>query len=98
MRWVKSIGKKFGFIQEDIARYKADKDITTISLNKAVREKESDDADVRRLERVNQRQKHLEKEEFKTIDDIPKDYEVPDAYLNEAVSITIDLALMNQKS
>lgn len=90
--------EEFGFIQEDIARYKADKDITTISLNKAVREKESDDADVRRLERVNQRQKHLEKEEFKTIDDIPKDYEVPDAYLNEAVSITIDLALMNQKS
>lgn len=90
--------EEFGFIQEDIARYKADKDITTISLNKAVREKESDDADVRRLERVNQRQKHLEKEEFKTIDDIPKDYEVPDAYINEAVSITIDLALMNQKS
>ena len=90
--------EEFGFIQEDIARYKADKDITTISLSKAVREKESDDADVRRLERVNQRQKHLEKEEFKTIDDIPKDYEVPDAYLNEAVSITIDLALMNQKS
>ncbi|MDD9194705.1 carboxy terminal-processing peptidase [Aliivibrio sp. S3MY1] len=90
--------EEFGFIQEDIARYKADKDITTISLNKVVREKESDDADVRRLERVNQRQKHLEKEEFKTIDDIPKDYEVPDAYLNEAVSITIDLALMNQKS
>ena len=90
--------EEFDFIQEDIARYKADKDITTISLNKAVREKESDDADVRRLDRVNQRQKHLEKEEFKTIDDIPKDYEVPDAYLNEAVSITIDLALMNQKS
>lgn len=90
--------EEFGFIQEDIARYKAEKDITTISLNKAVREKESDDADVRRLERVNQRQKHLEKEEFKSIDDIPKDYEVPDAYLNEAVSITIDLALINQKS
>lgn len=90
--------EEFGFIQEDIARYKAEKDITTISLNKVVREKESDDADVRRLDRVNQRQKHLEKEEFKTIDDIPKDYEVPDAYLNEAVSITIDLALMNQKS
>ncbi len=34
---------------------------------------------------------------FKTLDDIPKDYEVPDAYLDEAVAITIDLALMNQK-
>lgn len=88
--------EEFGFIQEDIARYKAEKDITSISLNKKVREKESDDADVRRLERVNQRQKHLEKEAFKSIDDIPKDYEVPDAYLDEAVSITIDLATMER--
>lgn len=88
--------EEFGFIQEDIARYKADKDITSISLNKKVREKESDDADVRRLDRVNQRQKHLEKEAFKSIDDIPKDYEVPDAYLDEAVSITIDLATMER--
>jgi carboxyl-terminal processing protease len=93
--------EEFGFIQEDIARYKADKadkDITSISLNKKVREKESDEADVRRLTRVNERQKLLKEEEFKTLDDIPKDYEVPDAYLDEAVSITIDLALMNQKS
>ncbi len=89
--------EEFGFIQEDIARYKADKDITSISLNKKVREKESDEADVRRLTRVNERQKLLKEEEFKTLDDIPKDYEVPDAYLDEAVSITIDLALMNQK-
>jgi carboxyl-terminal processing protease len=88
--------EEFGFIQEDIARYKAEKDITSISLNKKVREKESDDADVRRLDRVNQRQKHLEKEAFKSIDDIPKDYEVPDAYLDEAVSITIDLATMER--
>ncbi|OCH21831.1 carboxy terminal-processing peptidase [Aliivibrio logei] len=88
--------EEFGFIQEDIARYKAEKAITSISLNKKVREKESDDADVRRLERVNQRQKHLEKEAFKSIDDIPKDYEVPDAYLDEAVSITIDLATMER--
>ncbi|MBP3141842.1 carboxy terminal-processing peptidase [Aliivibrio fischeri] len=89
--------EEFGFIQEDIARYKAEKDITSISLNKKVREKEGDDADARRLTRVNERQKLLGKEEFKTLDDIPKDYEVPDAYLDEAVSITIDLALMNQK-
>ncbi|CAQ79229.1 carboxy terminal-processing peptidase [Aliivibrio salmonicida] len=88
--------EEFGFIQEDIARYKAEKDITSMSLNKKVREKESDDADVRRLDRVNQRQKHLEKEAFKSIDDIPKDYEAPDAYLDEAVSITIDLATMER--
>ncbi len=89
--------KEFGFIEEDIARYKMERDIKTISLNKSVREKEVDEADARRLNRINQRQALLGKEKFKTLESIPKDYEAPDTYLNEAVAITIDLAALTSK-
>ncbi|GMQ46495.1 carboxy terminal-processing peptidase [Vibrio sp. 10N] len=82
---------EFGFIAEDIAKYKAEKDDKTLSLSEAARKQESDEADVRRLERVNQRQKAAGEKPYATLDDIPKDYEVPDAYLDEAVAITVDL-------
>lgn len=82
---------EFGFIAEDIAKYKAEKDDKTLSLSEAARKQESDESDVRRLERVNQRQKAAGEKPYATLDDIPKDYEVPDAYLDEAVAITVDL-------
>ncbi len=82
---------EFGFIAEDITKYKAEKDDKTLSLSEAARKQESDEADVRRLERVNQRQKAVGEKPYATLDDIPKDYEVPDAYLDEAVAITVDL-------
>ncbi|GAL21242.1 tail-specific protease precursor [Vibrio maritimus] len=82
---------EFGFIAEDIAKYKAEKDDKTLSLSEAARKQESDDNDTRRLERVNQRQKAAGEKPFENLDDIPKDYEVPDAYLDEAVAITVDM-------
>lgn len=82
---------EFGFIAEDIAKYKAEKHDKTLSLSEAARKQESDESDVRRLERVNQRQKAAGEKPYATLDDIPKDYEVPDAYLDEAVAITVDL-------
>ncbi|MGR5503109.1 carboxy terminal-processing peptidase [Vibrio sp. DNB22_10_4] len=82
---------EFGFIAEDIAKYKAEKDDKTLSLSETARKQESDESDVRRLERVNQRQKAAGEKPYATLDDIPKDYEVPDAYLDEAVAITVDL-------
>lgn len=87
---------EFGFIAEDIAKYKAEKDDKTLSLSEAARKQESDDNDTRRLDRVNQRQKAAGEEPFEALDDIPKDYEVPDAYLDEAVAITVDM--VNSKS
>ncbi|MGF1765360.1 carboxy terminal-processing peptidase [Aliivibrio kagoshimensis] len=83
---------EFDFIREDIKYYKAHKDDNTVSLNEAVRELESDKVEADRLERVNLRKKHDGKELYKSVDDIPKDYESPDAYLNEAVAITLDIA------
>ncbi|MEF1207473.1 carboxy terminal-processing peptidase, partial [Photobacterium damselae] len=54
-----------------------------------IKEQDKDDAD--RLARLNKRQKVLGKPAFKSLDDVPKDYEAPDVYLDEAVAITSDL-------
>ncbi|GAL03548.1 tail-specific protease precursor [Photobacterium aphoticum] len=82
---------EFGFIQEDITLYKAEKDINTVSLNEKQRIAEQDKDDADRLARLNRRQKAMGEKPFATLDDVPKDYEAPDAYLDEAVAITADL-------
>ncbi len=82
---------EFGFIAEDITRYKAEKDDKTLSLNEKARKDEGDERDIRRLARINQRQKLSQKAPFKSLDDIPTDYEAPDAYLEESISIMVDL-------
>ena len=83
---------EFGFIQDDIAKYHQEKDINTISLNEKKRIAEQDQEDADRLARLNKRQKAAGEKPFATLDDVPKDYEAPDAYLEEAVAITSDLA------
>ena len=83
---------EFKFIDQDIKRYQLEKDDTTISLNEKHRELEADKADQEALNRINKRQKLAKKPVFKALDDVPKDYEAPDAYLDEAVSITADLS------
>ncbi|EEX92328.1 carboxy-terminal protease [Vibrio orientalis CIP 102891 = ATCC 33934] len=82
---------EFRFIAEDIEKYKAEKDDNTLSLNEKTRKAESDKADEKRLERINQRQKALGEKTFSTLDDVPKDYEAPDAYLDESVAIMVDM-------
>lgn len=84
--------REFDFIRQDIARYQEEKDKNTISLNEDARRKEMEREDQERLARLNVRQKGLGEPPFKTLDDVPKDYEEPDAYLDEAASITKDLA------
>ena len=82
---------EFGFIAQDIEKYKADKDDNDLSLNEKVRKQEGDDVEALRLERINQRQKVAKLKAFKSLDDVPKDYEAPDAYLDESVSIMLDM-------
>lgn len=48
--------------------------------------------DKQRLERLNERQAMMGKKPFASLDDVPSDYEEPDAYLDEAAAITLDLA------
>ncbi|NCO46995.1 MAG: tail-specific protease, partial [Vibrio sp.] len=73
------------------AKYKAEKDDNTISLNESVRKQESDKADELRLARINMRQVANGLKPYKTLQDVPKDYEAPDVYLEEAVAITVDM-------
>ncbi|MDA9556090.1 carboxy terminal-processing peptidase [Vibrio sp.] len=82
---------EFTFILEDIAEYKKDKGNNLLSLNASKRKAESDDVEKLRLERINKRQTLAGKSTFKSLDDIPKDYEVPDAYLDESVEIMVDM-------
>lgn len=71
---------------------KKEKDINSISLNEKTRLAEQDKEDADRLVRLNKRQKALGKKPFADLDAVPKDYEAPDAYLDEAIGITADLA------
>lgn len=90
---------EFQYIEQDIAHYKALKARRNIvSLNYAQREKENKDDDAIRLQRINARLKLAGKKPIVSLDDIPKDYQEPDTYLNETVKIAEDLALLEQKS
>ena len=82
---------EFRLIAEDIERYKAEKDDNELSLNEKTRKAENDKSDKERLARINQRQKANGEKIFKSLDDVPKDYEAPDAYLNESVAIMVDM-------
>lgn len=82
---------EFGFIFQDIAKYQKEKDINFVSLNEKERIAEQNQEDAQRLERINLRQKQNKGQTFESLEAIPKDYEAPDAYLNEAVAITSDL-------
>lgn len=62
-----------------------------LSLNEKVRKDESDKAEALRLKRINERQMALGKKTFKSLDDVPKDYEAPDVYLDESVAIMVDM-------
>lgn len=84
---------EFKYIDEDIARYKANKESKNlISLNYAERLKEDNEIEATKLKRINERNIKAGKPLLKSIDDLPKDYEGPDPYLDETVKIAIDLA------
>ncbi|MDF5252506.1 carboxy terminal-processing peptidase, partial [Vibrio parahaemolyticus] len=89
---------EFRFINEDIEKYRKEKDDNTLSLNEKVRKAESDKAEALRLQRINERQVALGKKAFKTLDDIPTDYEAPDVYLDESVAIMVDLLKQENQS
>ena len=69
---------------------------TIVSLNYAVREKENNEDDATRLARLNERFKREGKPELKKLDDLPKDYQEPDPYLDETVNIALDLAKLEK--
>ncbi|WP_411899763.1 carboxy terminal-processing peptidase, partial [Salmonella enterica] len=69
-----------------------------VSLNDGEREKENNEEDALRRARINDRFKREGKPLLKKLDDLPKEYQEPDPYLDETVKIALDLAhLENEK-
>lgn len=90
--------REFNYIDEDIARYKVSKESKNlISLNYAERKKEDDEIEATKLKRINERNAKEGKPLLKKLDDLPKDYEAPDPYLDETVKMAVDLSKQNTK-
>ncbi len=85
--------REFQYIKKDIAQYNLNRNTRfSVSLNYAQRRKESNQEDRQRLERINARFSAEGKKPIKRIEDLPKDYQQPDPYLDETVRIADDLA------
>ncbi|MBN4866635.1 MULTISPECIES: carboxy terminal-processing peptidase [Providencia] len=90
--------REFNYIDEDIARYKVNKESKNlISLNYAERKKEDDEIEATKLKRINERNTKEGKPLLKKLEDLPKDYEAPDPYLDETVKMAVDLSKQNTK-
>lgn len=88
---------EFQYIQQDVARFKALKEKRDrVSLNLAQRQKENNDDEAIRLQRINDRLTRQGKPTLKSLDALPKDYQEPDPYLDQTVQIAEDLALQKQ--
>ncbi|GAA5114140.1 carboxy terminal-processing peptidase [Orbus sasakiae] len=84
---------EFNYLEEDIAEYNIKKDKQyVVSLNKTLREDEQKQSDDKELLRMNERLKRENLPEISQLDEVPKDFKAPDAYLNEAVEIVLDLS------
>ena len=87
--------REFSYIFDDIQRYndaKAKGEDKFVILNFAEREKENKELETIKLNRINERFKLEGKPLLKSLDDLPKDYEGPDPYLDETAKIAVDLS------
>lgn len=91
--------REFSYIRDDIKRYneaKAKGEDKLVVLNFAEREKETKELEAIKLNRINEHLKQEGKPLLKSLDDLPKDYEGPDPYLDETAKIADDLAKIVQ--
>lgn len=87
------LNPEFNYLDEDIQQFNEKKDQQyVVSLNKADREAEQKRNDGKTLLRMNERLKREGLPEISKLDDLPKDFKIPDAYLDEAVEIDLDLS------
>ncbi|NUF26513.1 carboxy terminal-processing peptidase [Gilliamella sp. ESL0254] len=84
---------EFIYIDEDIKTFNDKKDHQyVVSLNKQKREAEQKTNDERSLKRMNERLNKAGLPSITKLDDLPKDYKQPDAYLDESIEILLDFA------
>ena len=81
---------EFGYVFEDIARYKKENDRKTISLVEKDRIAKRDKNEKRSLERVNKRLARLGKKPVTSLDDLPDELTQMDPFLEETALITSD--------
>lgn len=84
---------EFQYLADDIAEYKKEQDMKTISLNEKERIAKKDSQAAKDLARVNQRLLRLKLPLIKKIEDVPEQLEKLDPFLEEAALITTDLAM-----
>jgi carboxyl-terminal processing protease len=82
---------EFSFIAEDIEEYQSKKENNLFSLKLEERNAEDDREEALRLKRINLRRLNDELAPLTSLDELPEDYEAPDPYLDEAVSIMVDM-------
>ncbi|WP_105254075.1 carboxy terminal-processing peptidase [Pseudoalteromonas sp. T1lg75] len=81
---------EFGYVMQDIATYKEEKDRKFISLNEKERLSERDEREQLALQRTNERLARLGLDKVTDIDDAPEVLDDFDPYLEEAALITQD--------
>lgn len=87
---------EFAYLQEDIIKYREEKDRKTVSLNINKRKAKREERKALRLARANERLARLGKEAIKSIDDLPEELEELDPFLDEAANITFDFLKLNK--
>ncbi|OBP15027.1 C-terminal processing peptidase [Rheinheimera sp. SA_1] len=87
---------EFNFLMQDIADYKREKDVKTISLNEKERLAKKDELAAKELVRTNERLARLKLPAVKKVEDAPETLEKLDPFLEEAALITSDLIMSNR--
>ncbi|MDP5253333.1 MULTISPECIES: carboxy terminal-processing peptidase [unclassified Vibrio] len=82
---------EFSFILQDIKEYQDNTENNFISLNEKTRLAETEQDDNKQLQRVNLRRQQSGESIYPDVESIPKDYQAPDAYLDESVDVMIDM-------
>lgn len=88
---------EFQYVLDDIRYYKQESKSRTVSLREKDRIAKRDEAESKELARYNERLQRMGKEAVKSLDDIPDDFDYPDAYLDEAARITLQLAMLKKE-
>ena len=82
----------FRLIKEEMQRYLERKAGKVLTVNLAERRTMKESDDLFRLNSVNARLKDMGEPEIENIDELPEDFEFPDALLNEAVAVASDFS------
>lgn len=87
---------EFQYLLDDIAKYKAEKDDKSISLNIETRKAKREERKVKQLNRANERLALLGKDKVESLDDLPEELDELDPFLDETAKITFDLIALGR--